>query len=67
MNTEHEAHVTRILTRFNADLRAKYEVGQQEHGGELWRKQGMLEQAYAEAIDLVVYLATALEQQERRR
>ncbi len=66
MDAEHEAHLTRILDRFSADTRAKYESGQREHGGNLWEKPGMLEQAIEEAIDMVVYLYTLQEQRDRR-
>jgi hypothetical protein len=62
MTAPHDAHVERILTQFNADLRAKYDAGQREHGGNLWEKPGMLEHAIEEAIDLVVYLYTLREQ-----
>ena len=64
MDADHHAHVNRILTQFTADLRAKYEDGQEEHGGRLWEKNGMLQNAIAEAIDLVVYLYTLAEQEE---
>ena len=67
MGPDNHAHLERVITRFSADLRAKYQAGQEEHGGEMWLKSGMLEHAYAEALDLVCYLATALEQQERLR
>lgn len=65
MDAEHEAHAERILTKFNADLRAKYEAGQIEHGGNLWEKPGMLEHAIEEAIDMVVYLYTLKEQKDK--
>jgi hypothetical protein len=62
MDTEHQAHVNRILTRFNKELTKKYEQGQREHGGNLWLKGGMLDLAIEEVIDLVVYLYTLREQ-----
>lgn len=65
MDAAHEAHLQRILTTFTADARAKYEAGQSEHGGELWEKDGMLEHAIEEAIDLVVYLYTLREQRAK--
>lgn len=65
MSPEHEAHLQRILDRFTADARTKYEAGQQEHGGRLWEKSGMLDHAIEEAIDLVVYLFTLREQRDR--
>ena len=66
MDAEHEAHLQRIKDRFTADLDAKYRAGQEEHGGELWLKPGMLEHAYAEVLDLAVYILTAMEQRDRR-
>ncbi len=65
MDDEHEAHLQRILDRLDADLAAKYEAGQREHGGNLWEKPGMLEHAIEEVLDLAVYLYTLLEQRER--
>ena len=65
MDAAHEAHLARIIREFNADLTAKYEAGQQEHGGSLWEKHGMLDNAIAEAIDLVVYLYTLRERLDK--
>ena len=61
----HEAHLRRILSQFNADARSKYENGQREHGGNLWEKPGLLENAIEEAIDQVVYLYTLREQRDK--
>lgn len=66
MDAPHEAHLSRILDQLTADLRAKYEAGQIEHGGNLWEKPGMLEQAIEEVLDLAVYLYTLREQRDRR-
>ena len=65
MSPEHEAHLKRIINDFNADLAAKYEAGQQEHGGNIWEKGGMLDHAIEEAIDMVVYLYTLREQRAK--
>lgn len=65
MDAAHTAHLARILDNFSADARAKYEAGQQEHGGNLWEKPGMIENAIAEAIDQVIYLYTLKEQRDR--
>lgn len=67
LDADQQAHLTRILDRFAADAAAKYEAGQAEHGGNLWEKPGMLECALSEAIDLVIYLYTAIEQRDRGR
>ncbi len=41
-------------------MRDKYEIGQKEHGGNLWEKDTLflVDQAIDEAIDQVVYLTT---------
>ena len=67
MTDEHEAHLQRIKDRFVADVDAKYRAGQSEHKGRLWEKPGILENAYAEVLDLAVYLLTLFEQRDRGR
>ena len=64
MNSEHHAHMERIVSQLGTDLRAKYIKGQQEHGGNLWLKPGMLENAIDEVLDLAVYLYTLKEQRD---
>ena len=66
MDAAQTAHLERIVNRLSADLRAKYEAGQQHHGGNLWEKPGMLENAYAEVLDLAVYILTLMEQRDQR-
>lgn len=61
------AHLARILQNVTADLCAKYEAGQIEHGGNLWEKPGLLEAAIEEALDLCVYLYTLREQRDSGR
>lgn len=63
MTDAHHAHVDRVLDQFGAELRAKYQRGQAEHGGRLWERAGLLDAAIEEATDLVVYLFTLREQQ----
>lgn len=67
MSADHEAHLRRIQTRLAADIDAKYRAGQAEHGGRIWEKPGMLEHAYAEVLDLAVYLLTLMEQRDSGR
>lgn len=62
MTAAHEAHLARLKAEFIADLDAKYRAGQDEHGGNLWEKRGMLAHAIEEAIDQVVYLYTLRDQ-----
>jgi hypothetical protein len=64
MNQEHEAHLQRILAAVTHDIDRKYRAGQLEHGGELWKKPRMLENAIDEVLDLAVYLYTLKEQRD---
>lgn len=58
MTPAHEAHLAQLKAEISADLDAKYRAGQQEHGGNIWEKPGMLEHAIEEVLDLAVYLYT---------
>ena len=66
MDAAHTQHLDAIVTDLTRDLRAKYEKGQQEHGGNLWEKPGMLDHAIEEVIDLCVYLYTLKAQLGKR-
>jgi len=52
-----EEHQNYILARFGANFKFKYEVGQKEHGGRLWKKApfNMLKD---EAVDFISYVYT---------
>ena len=65
MTPDQEAHLARIQLRFAADLDQKYRAGQDHHGGDLWLKPGVLENALSEALDLICYLYTAIERRDR--
>lgn len=64
MNPDHEAHLRRVKRNVAARIDRKYRAGQREHGGELWKKAGLVEEALDEAVDLCVYLETLREQIE---
>lgn len=64
MTPEQQAHQDRIVDRFSTEFRAKFTKGQSEHGGDMWRKPGMLQHAKEEVLDLVAYLFTLEEQLE---
>lgn len=64
MTPDHEAHLARLIAKVSRDLDAKYRAGQEEHQGRIWEKPGMLENAYAEVLDLAVYILTAMEQRD---
>lgn len=63
MSPEHERHLSRIIFKASELIEAKYRAGQKEHGGNLWEKDNLLDEAINEAVDLVVYL---LSEKERR-
>jgi hypothetical protein len=50
-----EQHLEIIVTKLIEDLSAKYHKGQQEHGGQLWQKPGMLKMLRQEHLDALVY------------
>jgi len=64
MTDAHEQHLQRIKDAFCRDVDTKYRKGQEEHGGNLWQKPRMLENALEEILDLAVYLYTLKEQQD---
>lgn len=55
-------HLTRLQTEALRRIGLKYVRGQAEHGGDLWRKGGLLDMAIDEAVDQLVYLLTLKEQ-----
>lgn len=57
-------HIDRLADRQSKLMWAKYIKGQQEHGGNLHEKPGMLAHAIDEATDLPVYLHTLVEQMQ---
>lgn len=58
-------HRERILAMFTAEFRKKYDAGQKEHGGQLWKDRDVFEEAVSEVIDLVAYLYTYREFQRK--
>jgi hypothetical protein len=63
---EHQKHLDKILSSFNNMATIKYKAGQTEHGGRLWTKSGMLDQALDEIIDLYIYMITLKQQMEEQ-
>lgn len=64
MTYEQELHLEHIKHSFCELADSKYRQGQAEHGGDLWKKKGLIDQAIAEAIDQVEYLITLKQQIE---
>ena len=62
MTQAQNAHLKRLVEQFQCRASLKYRKGQQDHGGNLWVKSGLLDMAIDEAIDLVIYLLTLKEQ-----
>ncbi len=58
MNVERERHLERILDASEGLINEKFRRGQAEHGGNLWEKPGMLQNALEENADQAVYLFT---------
>lgn len=64
MNEEQHQHLNGIRDRVVNRLSEKYTAGAMEHGGLLWEKEGLLDMAIDEVIDLLVYLYTERDRQE---
>jgi len=57
------AHCNMILSKWRGRIMPKYNAGQVEHGGRLWRKP-MTDAITDEITDLMVYWDTHLEQHD---
>ena len=66
MTPEQELHLQHIKLSFAEAVDKKYRHGQQEHGGDLWRKKGLIDFAIDEAIDQVTYLISLKQQIEEK-
>lgn len=62
LDKEHQEHLDSILTQFTQLCAAKYIKGNTEHGGFLPDKDGLLDMAIDEVVDLAVYLLTLKQQ-----
>lgn len=54
----HQEHIDSITANFKELATSKYFKGAKEHGGNLWEKSGLIDEAISEAIDQVIYLIT---------
>lgn len=57
MTDEQKRHVAGVINATAAEILEKYERGQREHGGNLWRKP-QAANLVEEALDQVVYAMT---------
>lgn len=55
MNSDQEKHLDDIKMNFCEEVDVKYQAGQQEHGGSLWKKSGIIKNIRQETLDFVVY------------
>jgi hypothetical protein len=62
MTKDDKAHLKRLVHQAGTLMIKKYAKGVKEHGGHLWQKPGLLDEAIDEATDQVVYLLTLKEQ-----
>ncbi|MFP5261000.1 MAG: hypothetical protein ACLGJB_03740 [Blastocatellia bacterium] len=62
MYNSDEHHLQTIIASFESEVALKYRKGAIEHGGHLWEKPGMIENAMEEVLDLYVYLFTLRDQ-----
>lgn len=58
MTPEQEAHLQTIKDLFLEEVDAKYRRGVEEHGGNVWEQENLLEEASQEAVDLYVYITS---------
>jgi hypothetical protein len=68
MTKEQEKHLLKIKQQFDIAVDYKYRKGQKEHGGNLFDNspEHLLDCAIEEAIDLLVYLLTLRDKNQRR-
>ena len=62
LDDQHRAHALRVVNAATESIFNKYAAGQRQHGGHLPHKGGLQAEAWAEAVDLIVYLSTIREQ-----
>ena len=62
LSDDQEKHLRHVTASQSALMEIKYRRGQREHGGDCWKKPGMLAHAQEEVADLAVYLFTLDEQ-----
>lgn len=65
MTTEQELHLRGLVSEFETRVRAKYQKGAEEHGGNLWEKPGIIEMILEEIEDLWVYTFTLKQQLDK--
>jgi hypothetical protein len=59
---EQRKHALELAQRFSEQMITKYKLGQEEHGGNLWEKTTLLDNAIDEVVDLAIYLLTLRDQ-----
>jgi hypothetical protein len=59
---EQRKHSIGLAHIFSEQMIIKYKKGQEEHGGNLWEKPNLLDNAIDEVVDLAIYLLTLRDQ-----
>jgi len=67
LTKKQSTHLSDICVNIQKRISDKYRNGQKEHGGDLWEKSGMMDNALDEVADLVTYLHTLRSQLEEVR
>jgi hypothetical protein len=62
MTPAQQQHIEKIVNDFRVNAIAKYEKGANEHGGNLWEVENLVDMAIEELTDGIIYLSTAKEQ-----
>lgn len=62
MEAREEKQLTKILNEYLNRAWDKYEKGVEKHGGKLWLKEDLIDQAIDENIDQMFYLLTLRQQ-----
>lgn len=57
MNSQQSEHLNNIVNRVIVDIQTKYVKGQNEHGGNLWDRDVIID-AIQESIDQLTYVYT---------
>lgn len=56
MTKEQQKFVAECIAHFTVRDKKKYKVGQKEHGGDFWKKSGLLNEGMNETLDQWNYL-----------
>jgi len=67
LSRSQKAHIERIIKEFARQAYYKYAAGVREHGGDLLKKSIVPWEIQSEAVDLVIYAQTLIEQLKKNK